>query len=222
MKRFITIGVDVPDSTAGNELYQAIRKKVEGLMEIEPGLTWAISTIPFHLELEDVRDFHNKFLVPMSPEPAFLDDAAHQYRSKFLQEELDEFGEAFIEKDLAKAGDALIDLVYVALGTALMMGLPWQQMWPLVQTANMAKRLAKPDGSDSKRNNPLDVIKPEGWTAPDHWPLMGMGRNHSNYRTFDATAAVLALTNGRKGLPPVGTVQDAVDQASGRTPPSQS
>lgn len=63
--------------------------------------------------------------------------------------------------------DALIDLVYVALGTAHILGYPWQEGWDLVQKANMAKVRAKPDGSDSLRHSSFDVVKPEGWTAPD-------------------------------------------------------
>ena len=39
--------------------------------------------------------------------------------------------------------DALIDLTYVAMGTAYMMGLPWQDLWDEVQRANMSKVRAK-------------------------------------------------------------------------------
>lgn len=136
-------------------------------------------------EGQDVFDFHARFLVPMSQVPAFLDKEAMDFRIKFLQEELKEFIDGVAEGDLRKAGDALVDLVYVALGTALMMGLPWRRLWHRVQKKNMAKERAKNDGSNSKRGSPLDVIKPEGWTPPDHTPDLGPGP----YVVFDATKA---------------------------------
>lgn len=132
----------------------------------------SIDVGPAHQELADIRTFHEKFGVPMSPVPAFLDPAATLFRQKFMQEELNEFHEAYQQRDLALAFDALLDLVYVTIGTALKMGLPWPQGWERVQEANMAKRLAKPDGSDSKRGSPMDVVKPEGWTPPDHANLL--------------------------------------------------
>jgi predicted HAD superfamily Cof-like phosphohydrolase len=72
-------------------------------------------------------------------------------------------------------GDALIDLVYVALGTADLMGLPWEKMFEEVQRANMAKERAKSaDESMAKtgRGHVLDVVKPAGWTPPDHLPIL--------------------------------------------------
>lgn len=117
---------------------------------------------------DDVAEFHAKFMVPVSPKPAFLDDKAVEFRVKFMTEELTEFVDTHFARDIEGAADALADLVYVAMGTAHMMGIPWQRVWDSVQTANMAKRMAKPDGSDSKRGSPLDVVKPEGWIAPIH------------------------------------------------------
>lgn len=125
-------------------------------------------------ELSDVRAFHEKFAVPMASEPSWLDSEAVAFRYKFMQEELDEFVEAVSQQDLLLAGDALVDLVYVALGTALMMGLPWAKMWAEVQRANMAKERATSAGQ-SKRGSALDVVKPAGWTPPDHSQFIGSG-----------------------------------------------
>lgn len=138
----------------------------------------------YNQEGQDVFDFHARFLVPMSQVPAFLDKEAMDFRIKFMQEELSEFIDGVIEKDLRKAADALVDLVYVVLGTALMMGLPWKRLWFRVQKKNMAKERAANDGSNSKRGSPLDVIKPPGWQPPDHTPDLGLGP----YSVFDASA----------------------------------
>lgn len=119
----------------------------------------------------DVRVFQEKFDIPMSPIPAFLDGKAEQFRIEFMEEELMEFKLASQQQDLAKAADALVDLVYVVHGTALMMGLPWNQLWAEVQRANMAKVRAT-DISQSKRKSTLDVVKPVGWEPPNHLPAL--------------------------------------------------
>lgn len=120
-----------------------------------------------HRELIDVLAFHQKFGVPMPSEPSFLGPEAFGFRMKFMQEELNEFHDDHSAGDMLKAADALVDLVYVTVGTALMMGLPWPRLWAEVQRANMAKERATSSGQ-SKRGTALDVIKPEGWKAPDH------------------------------------------------------
>lgn len=115
----------------------------------------------------DVLAFHDKFDLGSPEGPRLLTAGVRQFRQGFMTEELTEFGDACATGDLAGAADALVDLVYVAMGTAVLMGLPWQPLWDEVQRANMAKARAKPDGSDSKRGSPLDVIKPAGWVGPD-------------------------------------------------------
>lgn len=115
---------------------------------------------------DDIKAFHGRFQLPALAIPGFLDPEMHAFRSRFLQEELNEFHEAYEDNDLAKAFDALIDLVYVALGTAFLMNLPWQDGWDAVQAANMAKVRALRE-SDSTRGSTYDVVKPEGWQAPD-------------------------------------------------------
>lgn len=114
----------------------------------------------------DIKEFHEKFKLPSSDQPALLTPELFSFRSQFLQEELDEFILAHLQGDLAGCLDALVDLVYVALGTAYLMNLPFDKAWEAVHTANMQKvRAARP--SDSKRHTSFDVIKPPGWKAPD-------------------------------------------------------
>jgi len=122
---------------------------------------------------DDVGEFHRKFGLPRvkpfeMPHPTNLhmDPAVMDFRFKFLQEELKEFKEGMEAEDIVGMADALIDLVYVAMGTAHMLGLPWQELWDDVQRANMSKERAAEDGSNSKRGSGLDVIKPEGWRGP--------------------------------------------------------
>jgi predicted HAD superfamily Cof-like phosphohydrolase len=41
------------------------------------------------------------------------------------------------------------------------------EAWRRVHAANMQKRPAEADGSNSKRSSGFDVVKPPGWTAPN-------------------------------------------------------
>lgn len=122
----------------------------------------------------DVLDFHKKFEVPLAPYTKLLEGEALEFRLKFLQEELDEFKKAHDEGNLEDAIDALIDLQYVLHGTAQMMGITpeqWSEHWDVVQNANMSKVRASHAG-ESKRGTSLDVVKPSGWVAPNHTPII--------------------------------------------------
>lgn len=109
-------------------------------------------------EMEDVRAFHEKFGQLNNYEPGFLTRRKLEERARFLQEELDELLAA---PTLDLQADALVDLVYVAKGTAVMMGLPWTALWDDVQRANMAKVRGM-----THRGNLVDVCKPDGWVGP--------------------------------------------------------
>jgi predicted HAD superfamily Cof-like phosphohydrolase len=132
----------------------------------------------------DIISFHHKFGLVYDGPPRILPDDLRKFRVKFMQEELDEYNKAdcssievdgeFIEltpQEQREAElDALVDLVYVALGTAYLQGFNFAEAWRRVHTANMAKvRAERPE--DSKRGSGFDVIKPEGWTAPNHSDL---------------------------------------------------
>lgn len=123
---------------------------------------------------ENVWQFHNKFDLPRPSKPTWLDPETLAYRVKFMEEELKEFVDACELKDMHGAADALVDLAYVAMGTAVFMGIPWEQIWQEVQRANMAKERA-PHAGASKRKSVYDVIKPAGWMPPDHIAALGKG-----------------------------------------------
>lgn len=114
-------------------------------------------------ELADVRAFHDKFGFFVFDRPGHLTTRKARERYEFMLEELCEFHKAVEEQNLEGQGDALIDLVYVAKGTALMLGLPWEEMWEEVQRANMDKVHGR-----THRNNAADVTKPKGWMPPQH------------------------------------------------------
>jgi predicted HAD superfamily Cof-like phosphohydrolase len=111
----------------------------------------------------DVHLFHRKFDLPHPKVPTLLDEDTKDHRYNFMQEELEEFDKACASGDLALAADALIDLVYVVMGTGVMMGLPWQALWDEVQRANLQKVRDLAQDTEYHRG----LIKPPGWRPPD-------------------------------------------------------
>ena len=100
---------------------------------------------------------------------AFLD-----FRISFLQEELDELKDN--RTNAEEIVDALVDLCVVAIGTLDAMDVPSHEAWDRVHIANMSKEV----GIKPSRPNPLglpDLIKPEGWVAPNHEGLYGLLEN---------------------------------------------
>lgn len=113
--------------------------------------------------VQDVAEFHELILkdyAPKTPTLVSLDYIVE--RSRFLHEELDEFCVDGGEGNLVGVADALADIVYVALGTAYKMGLPFNEIWQAVHSANMRK-VAGP----TKRGNKVDAMKPVGWVGPE-------------------------------------------------------
>jgi predicted HAD superfamily Cof-like phosphohydrolase len=117
--------------------------------------------------IDDVMDMHEKFGFRISERPTRLDDVTLIHRANCLQEEVEEFFDAVANGLLADQADALIDLVYFALGTAIMMGLPWQELWDDVHRANMAKVKGM-----TKRGMSEDLMKPDGWVPPKTWEIL--------------------------------------------------
>lgn len=135
-------------------------------------------TIPESKEFGDVLAFHRKFGLLNFEKPGHLTTGKLRERIEFLREEFEEFIEGCgmvidedgclltahgePRQDLAKQADALVDLVYVAMGTAVMMGLPWDWLWNDVQRANLSKERGM-----TKRGHAVDVTKPPGWQGPE-------------------------------------------------------
>ena len=126
----------------------------------------------------DIIDFRNKYGLTIPHCPHHITHDVFSFRVGHLQEELDELREAYSKcysdhdencsQDLLNnITDALVDLTYIAIGTAVGMGVNFEECWNEVHKANMAKVRAKPDGSDSKRGHKNDIVKPPGWTEPD-------------------------------------------------------
>jgi len=127
---------------------------------------------------EDLEAFHIKYGLEYTGMPRMLPGELLEFRVKFLQEELREYIDHISQENqteaLVQSLDALVDLVYVAIGTAYLHGFSpviFDEAWRRVQEANMSKVRAE-RASDSKRGSTFDVVKPSGWTPPDHTDLV--------------------------------------------------
>lgn len=110
---------------------------------------------------EQVKTFHETFDSPVGKIPGRLDKARAEARASWMREEVREFLDADNVYDQA---DAMIDLIYFALGTLVEMGVPPQELFDVVQKANMKKLW--PDGKPRFREDGK-IIKPEGWEPPE-------------------------------------------------------
>ena len=108
-----------------------------------------------------VRLFHEKFGAPHPDAPTLLTPQRAKARADWMQEEIEEFLQATALVDQA---DAMIDLIYFALGTLVEMGVPPDELFAVVQKANMDKLW--PDGKVHRREDGK-VIKPAGWQPPE-------------------------------------------------------
>jgi predicted HAD superfamily Cof-like phosphohydrolase len=117
----------------------------------------------------DMRKMHDKYGIgevvrdmDVSTLSSFV-----KFRRECIQEEVDEFEDAIKANDAEEMVDALIDMCVFAIGTLDLMEVDANEAWDKVLKANMNKNVGIKEG----RPNPLglpDLMKPEGWTAPEH------------------------------------------------------
>lgn len=89
-------------------------------------------------------------------------------RKKLLLEELTELVTSIDAGDQEEILDALVDMQYVLSGTINECGMRdvFDEAFMRVHHANMQKALV-PSRHGSKRDSPLDIVKPDGWVKPD-------------------------------------------------------
>lgn len=132
-----------------------------------PSAVWpTYRTAQRALVVQDVIDGHHQ-------PPHLLSQQLHMYTCNALRCSVRMFEYAYgaaKESDFGSSGlmiTCLKEGVDYAYKAAAMMHVPWDSCWRHVQEANMSKRRAQADGSDSKRKSSFDVVKPSGWRAPE-------------------------------------------------------
>ena len=113
-------------------------------------------------QLEQVKEFHEKFLQDMNSTPELLSIEESRLRYALMKEENQEYMDAAKNEDIIEVLDACADQLYILCGTILKHGL--QDMivpaFNLVHANNMAK--LGPDGKPIFREDGK-IIKPEGF-----------------------------------------------------------
>ena len=132
--------------------------------------------------IKDIDAFHKKFKFEKNNKVGIPDNnELVNFRTAFLLEELAEYAQAITKKDAAGALDALVDIVYIALGTAWLFNLPFEQAWQEVQRANMSKIRTK--SKSKKRGTSFNVVKPKGWRPPDIEQVIEEAKERENENT---------------------------------------
>ncbi len=121
--------------------------------------------------VNDIYMMHNRFGVRKwfdeNKDNKDLMDKYLKFRLSMCKEELNETLDAVEAKDPEEIVDGLIDMCVFAIGTLDVFGVDANEAWDRVYKANVSKDVGVKEG----RPNPFglpDLIKPEGWEAPNH------------------------------------------------------
>lgn len=147
----LRLGKTPLDPTRGFRQPRVVRDAFEAMIRVEEKKRRGF---------ELVKAMHEQYDFPVGEKPQLLDPILLLSRSGMMGEELVEFVLACADGSLDGAADALVDMVVFALGTAVMMGLPWQELFEDVQRANTSKV------REATARSRYDLTKPPGWKGP--------------------------------------------------------
>lgn len=86
-----------------------------------------------------VEQFHVTYGLPVTYKPVIPDTEQVLLRENLLEEEYREYVDASWRGDLVEIADALADMIYIIHGTALVYGLPLDEIFDEVHRSNMSK-----------------------------------------------------------------------------------
>lgn len=86
-----------------------------------------------------VEQFHVTYGLPVTYKPGIPDTEQVLLRENLLEEEYREYVDASWRGDLVEIADALADMIYIIHGTALVYGLPLDEIFDEVHRSNMSK-----------------------------------------------------------------------------------
>ena len=114
-------------------------------------------------EWEEVKLFHEKFNHPIGQYPKIMEKERAKKRYNWMLEEINEFLEAVEQGDIVEEADAMIDVIYFALGTLVEMGIKPDELFEIVQCANMSKLWEDVNPHYAEDGK---TIKPATWEDP--------------------------------------------------------
>jgi predicted HAD superfamily Cof-like phosphohydrolase len=119
---------------------------------------------------EALVEFHSTYGLPVATAPVNFDSdnkSLHEtweLRKELVREEYQEFMDAMAFRNLEEIADAICDLVYVAVGTAVSFGIPFDACFAEVQRSNMSK--LGEDGKPIEREDGK-ILKGPNFSPPD-------------------------------------------------------
>lgn len=157
--------------------------------------------------VDDTKTFHHKFGlgVELAGLVNGLSEEVWAHRMRMTKEECSELVEAIELRDPLKIARESIDVIFVVVGTLLVLGIPFYPVWRAVMKANMSKTRAQGNAKAAK------PVKPPGWQSPDRDIRLAL---RIQPPSADAPAsehplvvAAVAKAQGQSGAP-VGTIVD--------------
>jgi hypothetical protein len=127
-----------------------------------------------------VKAMHAKFGLENTKGVLHLTKEEKEFRSVAMLEELNEYIAA---DTLVDQYDALLDLIVFAVGTLERHGFPLLAGFEKVMEANMAKELGQ--NGEKRGGFKRDLVKPEGWTAPEAKLQLILDSNSNTQVVFD-------------------------------------
>ena len=129
--------------------------------------------------IKDLLHFHMACDVDEFTDITSVPGEIRELWMNLLQEEFQEYLEAEGKNDEIWVADALADLIYIAIWTARVYGIPLDKVWAEVQRSNMDK-IDKDTWKVRKRDDGK-VLKPEWWTGPDvEWAIKSFRGSPAN------------------------------------------
>jgi len=117
-------------------------------------------------EINQVKDFHEKFSIPVGEYTDYISPERQKLRIDILQEEVNELSKAMIEGNMVEIADGIVDCIYILFGTAVEYGFSdkLEAMFHEVHRSNMSKL-----GEDGKPIYRKDgkVLKGPGYSPPN-------------------------------------------------------
>lgn len=113
---------------------------------------------------EMVREFHEKFDLPLQDEPNLPSVELREMREDLMIEETLEYYEGEANNDLLNIAQELADIVYIAYGNALTYGIDLDSVIREIHRSNMTK--LGEDGKPVYRDDGK-VLKGPNYTPPD-------------------------------------------------------
>ena len=117
----------------------------------------------------DVERFMLAADQPVSRVPKITQSDQENLYMDLIAEEYAELVTAMSNNDIIESADAIADLIWVAIGLASTIGIPFDQVWNEVKRSNDSKTV---NGTLMKNPETGKVMKPPTFSEPDLNPIL--------------------------------------------------